>query len=78
MNTKHTDKHKHFFENVNVLNYKLEIKDNILISLFMDIPTKTSVREERKTGTILARAIEVEQGRYNIAKYLKFESCGIG
>lgn len=49
-----------------------QLKDNILISLFMDIPTKTSVKEERKTGTILARAIEVEQGRYNIAKYLKF------
>ena len=49
-----------------------QLKDNILTNLFMDLPTKTVVKEEPKTGVIIARAVELEQNRYNITKYLKF------
>ena len=49
-----------------------QLKDNILINLFMDMPTKTVVKEVPKPGVIIAKTVELEQGRYNITKYLNF------
>lgn len=50
-----------------------QLIDIILGGVFKDIPQRTALSRKTKTGTMIARAIELEQQKYNVSRYLNFD-----
>lgn len=49
-----------------------EIKSKLLETIFSRIPTFTTLQKQSKTGTIIEITPEVQQGKYDITKYIKY------
>lgn len=49
-----------------------QLIDIILGGVFKDIPERTTLSRRSKTGTMIARTIDLEQQKYNVSRYLNF------
>lgn len=49
-----------------------QLKNKLLINLFIEIPSSTKIKRVKKTGTIIEMSPEIEQGKYDISKYINY------